>query len=287
MSLPLLLGALLAPAIAAPIPVELPPGESIEDWEPALELARQVIPDLIFGPALGPGSSVRIVGGTAAWQLDIRTDHGHATPVDLPIPTSPASRIELLLVAVDLLGDSPPPAATADASPQSSDWTTGFLRLALGVSLRPGNHHGLSLVGVPVDLSWRSIGVAPILSVALPYTLTDGLTVASGTVGAWFGWVGGDELRLRAGTEIGMRLRTFEVQDIPTQHDWTTEAGASLAAAWPVGEHLWLEPGLRFTGDLPPITVDWRGEMHDLPAWQLQAVLGLQPRRRPVDEPTR
>ncbi len=277
----LLAGALLASTASAEIPVELPPNESIEAWKPALEMARELIPDLIFGPALGPGPSVRIVGGESHWQLDVCKDGGRGAPLEIAIPTNSAARAELLLVAADLLGERVAPTGPpgAEAAPQATV-TAGIARLAVGVDLLPGNSHAPNLLLEPLEISWRSLGFAPVFTVAPPWSPAEDLDVTTSSLGAWLGWIGNPGPRLRAGPELAAQLRGYRSEGQLLQRDWSVGAGLTAAAAWPLADRLWIEPRLRLMIDLPPTTLAWHGTHHELPAWTLQLVLGLQPRTR-------
>jgi len=93
----LVLIALLVGALAHATPVTLPPGESSEDWAPAVGLARLELGE----PAAGPW--VRLEVGASEWTITARGRDGGVRRARIAPPTTPAAREAAIWLAVSLL----------------------------------------------------------------------------------------------------------------------------------------------------------------------------------------
>ncbi len=290
----LLLGGLAATQARGALPLELPPGEDPEAWQGAVEVARQLIPDLELGSAIG-GPGVRVVVKGERWALDIHTRAGQRQLMVVPAPEGDEGRVELLLVCAEVIGSLPPVAESALPSPEpeppplpetipplpepppiTHHWHTG---LAVGSELRSDGSLGLLLRAEPLAWSGARIGAAPVVSWSSATTLAEGLELRSAQLGLRAGLHLDPQARLRIGPEAAVSLRELRTDDLE-RRDWSWVLGGAMGLAAPIRGAMDLELGLRMSTELPPTLVSWRGEEIAAPSWRLQGWMGLRFRHR-------
>ncbi len=275
--LPLL--ALCLPGLAwAGIPVELPPGEDPAAWQDALHLGRQLVPELELGPAIGPGPSVRVVEQELGWALDIQTSEGHVPVVELPVPSTPADRLELLLLCADAFTRAPEPEPAADPQGDADAPTWGWApaSLQLGVDLLPGDIRPFALSLEPAALRWRGFGLSPLVAVALPSEIGSGHDLLTARVATQAWWSTGERLQWRTGLGLGLELRELRSDGRSMMRDWTVVPELGSEISLPVAGGWRGLLGVRLGSSLPPTILELGGDEVTLPTWQLQLLAGVR-----------
>ncbi len=276
--LPLLFAALPGLALAG-TPIELPPGEDEAAWVEALELGRELAPDLELGPAIGPGPSVRILPGDHGWVLDIRTASGHAGAVVLPPPTNPQGRLELVLVCADALAGSLPQPSSAESpdqpAPDTHAWAWGPALLGGTVDLLSSDPRYLGLLLEPISIRYRSLGVAPVVQLGRPMPLAQDLQLRTTRVSLDLRWQLGDRVGWRLGGGPGVELRGLTSAGGQPRRDWSAELGlaSDVSVASPAGARA--HAGLRFVAALPPTVIGWNNIDYPIPTYSLLVTIGL------------
>jgi len=276
-----LLLALLPGRVLAGTPLELPLGEDPADWQEALELGRQLVPELELGDAVGGGPNVRILVREDGWLLDIQTTWNHAEPVIMPAPASPAARLELLLVCADALAHPQVPSSVISASspstPAPSDaWRWRPLLVRAGFDVLPGEHRPLQFQLEPFALGWRQLGFSPMLAMALPARVSDTHKLGTTQLGLEAWWSTAGKLRWRSGVGLGVDLRELRSQGRVMLRDWTFAPSVSSQLDLPIHGGWRGLLGLRLSSAVPPTVLVLEGQEVLLPTWRFQLLAGVR-----------
>jgi hypothetical protein len=274
-----LLLLMLPSAARARAVIELPPGEEAAQWEAALQLGRQLLPELELGLAVGPEPSVRILRDQAGWLLDVRTAEGIAEPIAMAAPSSEAERLELLLVCVDALGrtqDASPPIAAAPPPEGAGPWRFQPLSLRVGLDLIPGEHRPPHLQLEPSSLAWHRLGLSPTLSWAPPVSVDAEHRLRSAALGLGAWYEAGGRLRVRLGAGLDLELRQLHAQDSALLRDWSLAPSAGSELCIPIREGWRGLLGVRGYAALPPTILELGSDEVALPTWQLLLSVGIR-----------
>jgi hypothetical protein len=275
---PLLL-LLLPGAASAQAVIELPPGEDPAQWQAALQLGRQLLPELELGQAVGPGPSVRILSGEEGWLLDVRTAQGVAEPITMATPDGEAARLELLLVCVDAMGGhQAAPSDQPDESPAEliGPWRWRPLSFRVGIDVVPGDHRPPRLQLEPASLAWNRLGMSPVLSWSTPVDLGPEHRLRGAAIGvdAWYE-VGG-RVRGRLGAGLNLELREIAARDTALMRDWSLAPMLGTELCIPIRGGWRGLLGLQLTGALPPTILELGDDEIALPTWQVLATAGVR-----------
>jgi len=276
-----LLLAILPGRVMAGTPVELPPGEDPADWQDALRLGRQLVPELELGDAVGAGPNVRILVRDDGWLLDIQTAWHHAEPVIMPAPASQAARLELLLVCADALAHPQVPSSVSSASspssPATSDpWQWRPLLVRAGFDVLPGDHRPLQFQLEPFALRWRQLGFSPMLAMAVPTRLAETYKLGTTQLGLEAWWSTSGTLRWRSGVGLAVDLRELRSQGQVTLRDWTFAPSVSSQLDLPIHGGWRGLLGLRLSSAVPPTILELEGQEVLLPTWRFQLLAGVR-----------
>lgn len=261
----------------AGVPIELPPGEDPATWREALELGRELVPDLELGLAIGPGPGVRVLARDDGWLLDIRTPSGSGEPLLLPAPASSQDRLELLLVCADALDGVQSPAQPEPPTAVAGSWAWGPPLLAGGIDLLPDHPRPVFLLIEPISLLHGGLALAPALGLAFPTELDPQLQLRTTRLTLDARWQAGRRLGWSIGAAGGVELRDLRSTGSSQLRDWTPSLGVASDLSLDLAEGWRVHGGLRFSAALPPAVAVWQGADYPLPTFNLMLTVGLAP----------
>jgi len=161
------------------------------------------------------------------------------------------------------------PATPCDAARWRPPWVAG------AYDILPGAPRPLQVLLDPVSWDLGAWNLGPTAALAAPVPLEKGASVAGWQLGFGAWWVPGARVRWRAGTEVGLSLRSFYRGGEELLRDWAPILGARVGLAFPLVGRWLLEPGARLAVELPSRDLLVAGQPVELPGVHLQIVLGL------------